>query len=157
MFLFVSPLSDYNLTMMTDLIRCPNCGAVNRVRTDALQKAVCGRCRISLQTEAKPIVVTDANFAAQVEKSPLPVLLDLWAAWCGPCRMIAPVVEQLATELTGKARVGKLDVDVNPATASRFGVRSIPTLLVIKNGREVDRLVGLQTKEAILRRLEVHL
>lgn len=89
--------------------------------------------------------------------SGLPVLLDMWAAWCGPCRMIAPTIEKLAAELAGKVLVGKLDVDANPATASRFHVQSIPTLLIFKDGREVDRLIGLQSREAILRRLENHL
>lgn len=143
---------------MSDLIRCPKCGANNRVRTGAAQKAICGRCKTPLGAEAvKPVIVTDANFTAEVEKSPLPVLLDLWAAWCGPCRMIAPVIEQLATELAGKARVGKLDVDKNPLTAERFQARSIPTLLILKNGREVDRLIGAHPKEAILSRLRAHL
>lgn len=142
---------------MTDLIRCPKCGATNRVRTGAAEKAICGRCKTSLSGEAKPVIVTDANFAAEVEKSALPVLLDLWAAWCGPCRTIAPVIEQLATELAGKVRVGKLDVDKNPMTASRFQARSIPTLLILKDGREVDRLIGLHSKEAILQRLQAHL
>jgi thioredoxin 2 len=145
---------------MTDLIRCSKCGAINRVQADAAQKAVCGRCKTPLrraEAVVKPVVVTDANFAAEVEKSPLPVLLDLWAAWCGPCRMIAPVIEQLAVELAGKARVGKLDVDKNPLTAERFQARSIPTLLVLKNGREVDRLIGAHPKEAILQRLQAHL
>lgn len=81
----------------------------------------------------------------------------MWAAWCGPCRMIAPTIEALARELSGKVLVGKLDVDANPRTASRFGVQSIPTLLVLKDGREVDRLVGVQSREAILRRLQSHL
>lgn len=130
---------------------------MNRVEADNRRKAVCGRCKTSLESDAKPIIVTDANFAAEVENSPLPVLLDLWAAWCGPCRMIAPVIEQLAAELAGKARVGKLDVDKNPAIAARFQARSIPTLLVLKDGREVDRLIGLQSKEAILRCLQNHL
>lgn len=142
---------------MTDLIRCPKCGATNRVQTGAAQKAICGRCKAPLSERTKPVIVTDGNFAAEVEKSPFPVLLDFWAEWCPPCRMIAPVIEQLAAELAGKARVGKLDVDKNPATASRFQARSIPTLLILKNGREVDRIIGLQSKEAILRRLQVHL
>lgn len=142
---------------MTDVIRCPKCGASNRVKADAAQKAICGRCQTPLRGEMKPVIVTDANFTAEVEKSPLPVLLDLWAAWCGPCRMLAPVVEQLAAELAGKIRVGKLDVDQNPLTAARFQARSIPLLLILKDGREVDRLVGLQSKEAILRRLNTHL
>ena len=142
---------------MTDLIRCPKCGAKNRVKAEAAQKAVCGRCKTALQREIKPEIITDANFAEKVEKSPIPVLLDLWAEWCPPCRLIAPVIEQLATELAGKARVGKLDVDKNPATASRFQARSIPTLLILKDGCEIDRLIGLQSKEAILRRLQTHL
>lgn len=82
------------------------------------------------------------------------MLLDLWAAWCGPCRTIAPTIEMLASELAGKVLVGKLDVDANKRTAARFGVQSIPTLLIIQNGREVDRLVGVQSREAILRRLQ---
>lgn len=143
---------------MTDLIRCANCGATNRVRGGAMQKAICGRCKTPLGTETgKPVIVTDENFAAEVEASPLPVLLDLWAAWCGPCLMIAPVIEQLAAELAGRARVGKLDVDKNPLTAARFQARSIPTLLILKGGREVDCLIGAHPKEAILRRLQAHL
>ena len=83
----------------------------------------------------------------------VPVLLDLWADWCGPCHMLAPTVEQLASELSGKVKVAKLDIDANPHTASRFGVQSIPTLLVLKDGREVGRIVGVQPKERILQQL----
>jgi thioredoxin 2 len=100
------------------------------------------------------VIVTDANFTEQVERSPLPVLLDMWAPWCGPCRMVGPIVEQLARELAGRVRVAKLNVDENPMSQARFGVRSIPTLLVLKDGREVDRLVGAMPKQEILRRLE---
>jgi thioredoxin 1 len=100
------------------------------------------------------LVVTDANFAGIVESSSLPVLLDMWAAWCGPCRMIAPTVEQLAGELAGRVLVGKLDVDANQRTAARFRVQSIPTLLILKDGREVGRIVGVQSKEAIIRQLQ---
>ncbi|MFP5261362.1 MAG: thioredoxin [Blastocatellia bacterium] len=139
------------------LIPCASCGATNRVPLDKLRgnaQPVCGRCKSSLGLASHPLVVTDANFAREVGQSPLPVLLDMWAAWCGPCRMIAPVVEQLAAELAGRVRVGKLNVDENPQVAARFGVQSIPTLLVLKNGREVDRLVGVQPKQEILRRLQ---
>jgi thioredoxin 2 len=140
----------------TTLIRCPACGATNRVSSDALapgRKAVCGRCKTPLGAAAAPIVVSDATFADDVERSPLPVLLDLWAPWCGPCRMVGPTVDQLAVELAGRVRVAKMNVDDNPATSARFGVRSIPTLLVFKDGREVDRIVGVQPKAAIAARL----
>src|SRR5262245_30149509 len=140
------------------LVRCPSCGATNRVAAAALRagkRPVCGTCKTPLPTAAAgPVTVTDANLAAEVEASPMPVLLDLWAAWCGPSRMLAPVVDELAGELAGRVKVGKLNVDENPFTAGRFGVRSIPTLLVLKGGREVDRIVGVVPKAEIARRLE---
>ena len=139
------------------LVRCPSCGATNRVPRDKILAGlapVCGRCKTPLPVGQKPVTVTDATFAAEVERSPLPVLLDMWAPWCGPCRMVGPVVDELAGELAGRVRVGKLNIDENPATASRFGVSSIPTLLVFKGGREVDRLVGAHPKAEIARRLE---
>jgi thioredoxin 2 len=141
----------------TQLIRCPSCGATNRVPQDKVESGlqpVCGRCKTPLHADHKPATVTDATFAAEVERSPLPVLVDLWAPWCGPCRMIAPVLDELASELAGRVRIAKLNVDENPATAARLEANSIPTLLVFKGGREVDRLVGVQPKAEIKRRLE---
>ena len=139
------------------LLRCPICGATNRVPLEKLQQGlqpICGRCKNPLPIDAKPVTVTDANFAAEVERSPLPVLLDLWAPWCGPCRMVAPALEELAKEMAGRVRVAKLNVDENPSTATRFHVRSIPTLLVLKGGKEMERIVGVQPKAEIARRLE---
>jgi thioredoxin 2 len=140
-------------------IRCGSCGTMNRVPRDKLAQGLapkCGRCKRPLPEVAatSPVTVTDATFANEVERSPLPVLVDAWAAWCGPCRMIAPAIDELAFELAGRVRVAKLNVDENPATASRFDLRSIPTLLVIAEGREVDRIVGAQPKQAIRARLE---
>jgi thioredoxin 2 len=145
---------------MADVITipCSSCGASNRVPREKLAQGLrpkCGRCKQPLpEATAAPLVVTDATFVAQVERSTLPVLVDAWAAWCGPCRTIAPAIDELASELAGRVRVAKLNVDENPATANRFDIRSIPTLLVIAGGREVDRIVGAQPKEAIRARLE---
>jgi len=141
----------------TELIRCSKCDANNRVPREKIEQGlepVCGRCKTPLIVSSQPLTITDANFSAEVERSPLPVLLDMWAPWCGPCKMIAPAIEQLAAEHRGKLRVGKLNVDENPVTAERFNIRSIPALLVFKGGREVDRIVGAQPKEAIARRID---
>ena len=139
------------------LIPCSACGALNRVPREKLEQGlepVCGRCKKPLTATYKPLTVTDATFAAEVERSPLPVLLDMWAPWCGPCQVLTPVIEDLAAELAGRLRVAKLNVDENPATAARFNIRGIPALLVLKAGREIDRIVGVQPKAEIARRLE---
>lgn len=141
----------------TLLIHCPACGADNRVPREKLNQGlepVCGRCKAPLPVGGQPITVTDANFSAEVEQSPMPILVDMWAPWCGPCRILAPVIEQLANEMAGRVRIGKLNVDENPVTAERFNVRGIPALLVFKGGGEIDRMVGVQPKAEIVRRLE---
>ena len=141
------------------IITCPNCGTKNRVddRADRLQP-VCGKCGAKLAIphaadSAHPLVVTDDTFE-QVIADSRPVLVDFWATWCPPCRAIAPVLEQLAAESNGKYVIGKLDVDQNQRTAARFQVESIPTLLIFKNGRQVDRLVGAHPRQTILQHLQ---
>ncbi len=106
---------------------------------------------------AHPIHLTDDMYEAEVVKSDIPVLIDFWATWCGPCRMIAPIVEDLATEYEGKVKVMKLDVDNNQRTAMTFGIRSIPTVVIVKNGEEVDRILGAVPKQQIVDRLKNHI
>jgi thioredoxin 2 len=151
------------------VVTCANCGAKNRVNEGAEQKslqAVCGRCGAKLTAGAgtqaggagkKPIVVTDASFAREVLGGSLPVLLDCWAEWCAPCRMIAPALDELAAESQGRYIIAKLNVDENPQTSAQFGIRSIPTLLIFKHGQLVERIVGAQPKQAIAARLSAHI
>ena len=105
---------------------------------------------------SKPIAVTDADFGAQVEQQAGVTVVDFWATWCGPCRMIAPLLEQLAVEFDGRVKVTKLDVDSNQATSMRFNVRSIPTLLFFKDGKVVDQVVGAVPKAALVAKFEQH-
>jgi thioredoxin len=104
----------------------------------------------------KPIEFTDGNFDDEVLKSDLPVLIDFWAVWCGPCRMVAPIVEELAGEYDGKVKIGKLDVDNNPNTAVKYGIRSIPSLLIFKGGEVVENIVGAVPKQQITEKLNAH-
>ena len=101
----------------------------------------------------EPVVVTDATFEQEIEKSPLPVLLDCWAPWCGPCLMLAPAIGQLAEEMDGRIKFAKLNVDENPKTAQSLRIMSIPAMVIFKDGKEVDRLIGVQPKAAIEKRL----
>mgnify|MGYP001405757437 FL=1 len=100
---------------------------------------------------------TDGNFETEVKNSDQPVLIDFWAVWCGPCKMIAPIVEEIATEYDGKVKVGKLDVDNNQQVAMEFGIRSIPTILIFKGGQVVDQIVGAVPKDQITGKLNAHL
>ncbi len=97
---------------------------------------------------------TDQNFEGEVLKSDKPVLVDFWAAWCGPCQMMGPIIEELAKELEGKYKIGKMNVDENRETAAKYGIMSIPTLIIFKGGKEVKQLVGLQNKESLRGELE---
>jgi len=106
-----------------------------------------------LRKEMKPVTITDDNFETEVIKSENPVVIDFWAAWCGPCRIIAPIVEELANEYNGKVKFGKLDVDDNQQTAIKYGVRSIPTILIFKGGQVEDTIIGAVPKGQIVQKL----
>ena len=112
---------------------------------------------MSETTQKNTHKVTDGNFEESVLKSPVPVLVDFWAEWCGPCRMIAPAVEALASDYNGKVTVGKLNVDENPSTATQFNVRSIPTLLLFKGGEVVESVVGVADKPRLQAIIDKHL
>lgn len=103
---------------------------------------------------SQPIALTDDNFAAEVLESSIPVLVDFWAAWCGPCRMVAPIVDELADEYSGRAKIAKLDVDSAQKTAVEFGIRSIPTMLIFKGGKVADQLIGALPKQQITEKLD---
>jgi thioredoxin 1 len=103
------------------------------------------------------IELTDANFDQEVIKSDIPVLVDFWAVWCGPCKMIAPLVEELAGEYQGKIKIGKLDVDNNPQVSMTYGIRSIPTLLIFRDGKIADQIIGAVPKQAIAQKLDAQL
>ena len=145
------------------VVTCRNCGARNRVDEGRLanSEAKCGRCGEKLRAseqESKPVTITDQTFEREVVQARgRPVLVDCWAPWCGPCRMVAPVLDQLAAESAGRYRITKLNVDENPQTASRFNIASIPTMLIFKDGKLNDRLIGAQPKQAIAERLQVAL
>lgn len=131
-------------------VTCLKCGAKNRLKAAARdQVPVCGKCRNPL-----PWIIngTDISFRKELE-APMPVLVDFWAEWCAPCRITAPILEDLAGEKAGRVKIVKINVDLNPATAEQFNIQSIPTLILFKNGEPVETLVGAMSKNALLERL----
>jgi thioredoxin 2 len=140
--------------MEDSVVSCIQCGARNRLSLpQQLQVPVCGKCKSPL-----PWIITgtDISFRKELETS-TPVLVDFWAEWCVPCRMTAPVLEEMARDKAGQIKVVKINVDQNPATAGLFNIRSIPTMMLFKNGSPVETIVGAMSKEALLERLNPHL
>ena len=139
------------------IIKCSNCGVKNRIPASRPNdKPVCGKCRTPLPTNfasGVPVNVTDYTFEEEVMIHPGPVLVDCWAPWCGPCRSLAPVLEQLASEYKGRLKIAKLDTDDNPKIAMKYNIQSIPTMLLFNNGQQVDRIVGALPKQEIERRI----
>ena len=143
------------------VVVCSNCAAKNRVDEVRLAngEAKCGRCGAKLTAggqESKPVNISDQTFEREVlQARGRPVLVDCWAPWCGPCRMVGPILDQLAAESAGRYRIAKLNVDETPQTASRFQIASIPTMLIFKDGQLIDRLIGAQPKDVIAEHLQV--
>jgi thioredoxin 2 len=142
--------------METQLVICSQCQTQNRIPPEkAGQPAKCGKCGAELASAgAHPLTVTDATFATEVLQASLPVLVDVWAPWCGPCRMIAPVIEQLAAEYAGRLKVVKLNSDDNPIIPSQYHIQGIPTLLFLKNGQLVDQVVGAAPKPQLVSKIQ---
>ena len=135
------------------VLKCVNCGAKNRIRPKSSGVPTCGRCGHPL-----PWLVdaTDASFDTEADASPL-VLVDLWAPWCGPCRFVSPILEELARDHRGRLKVVKVNVDDNPVTAQRYQAFSIPTIMVLRGGTPLDRIVGALPKEQLAARIAPHL
>src|SRR6185312_3433382 len=150
----LSPSSHRRSQRLCSRTRCP---ALAGPAALSLIGFHCQERKHLLMTPPRPITVSDASFANDVLNSPRPVLVDFWATWCGPCRAIAPVLEQLALDHGDKVTVAKLDVDANPLTSRRFQVASVPTLIVFKNGIPTTRLVGVRAKSALLHELRDYL
>ncbi len=143
------------------IVQCPRCGARNRIPAEKKgRNARCGKCHMPLgigssaRAPEHPVKVTDASFQQEVLESPGTVLVDFWASWCGACRMVTPVLDQLAQEFSGRIKVAKLNVDENPITSSRYGIRSIPSLLFFKNGSLVNTVTGALPKDELKRQVQ---
>jgi len=132
-------------------IACPDCGAINRVPANRIdQSPSCGRCHKSL-FQGKPLILDGESFARHADRTDLPLLVDFWATWCGPCRMMAPQFENAAQRLEPALRLGKVDTDAQPELAGRFSIRSIPTLILFRGGREIARHAGAMSSADIER------
>jgi len=136
------------------LVICEACGTKNTVDPARKEAAVCGRCKAPLKLYHEPLEATDASFQKEVLDSKMPVLVDFWAPWCGPCKIIGPIVHDLAKEHEGRVKVVKINTDECQQVASTYGIMSIPTLLIFQGGEAVDKIVGAVPKKKIAEALE---
>ena len=140
------------------IVKCNGCGVKNRIPASKTgDNPICGKCGASINlmdSPGVPVDITDQSFESEVLSSPGVVLVDCWAPWCEPCRMVAPVLEELASQYRGKVKIAKLDTDQNPKTAMKYNIRSIPTMLIFKGGDHIDTLVGALPKHEIEKKLK---
>lgn len=149
------------MTEESVILQCDKCGTKNRIPRSRIEDGpLCGKCHASIQDNPfydHPVTVTDNSFDEEVLSYPGLILVDCWAAWCGPCRMVGPIIDQLAKEYAGRVKFAKLNVDENPTIASQYAIQSIPTLLLFKNGKQLNSLLGALPKGEIENYLKSHL
>jgi thioredoxin 2 len=138
------------------IVRCRSCGAKNRVKLDLLASLPsCGRCKSRLSVPDRALNVSEGEFLEEVLRETIPTAVDFWAPWCGPCKMVSPVLEDIADKHRGKIKVVKVNSDENPGLSQRFGIQGIPTIILFRDGKEVDRLVGAAPRDNIVRFLRI--
>jgi len=138
------------------IVRCRSCGAKNRVKLDLLASLPsCGRCKSRLSVPDRAVNVSEGEFLEEVLRETIPTAVDFWAPWCGPCKMVSPVLEDIADKHPGKIKVVKVNSDENPGLSQRFGIQGIPTIILFRDGKEVDRLVGAAPRDDIVRFLRI--
>jgi thioredoxin len=138
------------------IIRCRSCGGKNRVFLDKVQATPrCGRCKAPLTIPQETLSINGNQFGAEVLDETIPTAVDFWAPWCGPCRIVSPILDEIARRFPGKIKVVKVNTDENPDLSLRYGIQGIPTVILFREGKEVDRLVGAAPKESVLRFLRL--